>query len=118
MAPVYNLQPIQATEVDGSAELGMEGEALKDLYNKILSFVTRECGLVLEATQRKLAHSSTSQHALDDRPMTDGQRQQFHLLGNVIWDEVWTRLASELGHIIFAGGHPDTFHRVRTEASF
>jgi hypothetical protein len=110
----YHIEPLQSTDL-GLEDLGIEGEALKDLYNKILAFIARDCGPILEAAERKLSRQtgSIASIAIEDAPLEGSSRQQFHVVGNVIWDEVSLRLASELGHVIFASGQPDTFHKVR-----
>jgi hypothetical protein len=80
--------------------LSPRDDPLVELYNKILNFITRECGLILDVTERTLA------------------RAGFNILANVIWEEVANRLIAELGHVIFAAGRPDVFHRVRRASSF
>lgn len=90
---------------------------LAQLYNQILSFVSRECGVLLDVGERTLASPHHNALALRD---TNGEqdtksrsRTGYEILANVVWDEVATRLMSELGGFIFAAGRPSIFHEVR-----
>ena len=102
------------TEVDG------EYEPLRNLYNKILAFIAEDCNTLLDVTDRR--HANTTLAANDmtasirlppsDEQIDTNTPARFQLFVNVIWDELAHRLAAELGHIIFAAGRPDVFHKV------
>ncbi|GAA5926369.1 hypothetical protein JCM1841_006995 [Sporobolomyces salmonicolor] len=87
------------------------------LYNSILSFVSRECGVVLDVAERTLASSAasaSSQLAEEVRKKGDdgaAKVEGFEILTNVILDEVATKLMGELGTVIFAAGRPLVFHQ-------
>ena len=106
----HNGHKSNSTTMPGADHLiqGLSGDPLVDLYNRILLFIRRDCGTILDICERKLASNLNwaSESAIIDPLCT------YNILVNVIWDEVTKRLDSELGHMIFAAGRPDTFHSV------
>ncbi|GAA5885926.1 hypothetical protein JCM5296_007033 [Sporobolomyces johnsonii] len=104
------IDPLPASREGDSAPLAA-------LYNNILSFVSRECGVVLDVAERTLAPpaaSSSSQPAEEMRKKGEdcaAKVEGFEILTNVIVDEVATRLMGELGTVIFAAGRPSVFHQ-------
>ena len=95
-----------------------ELEPLAELYNKLLSFLSNECALVLDVVERTLAVPVMGNGSIA-AVLLAGEKKKVklggvghELLANVIWDEIASRLMSELGHVIFAAGQPSVFHRV------
>lgn len=113
----YIMDPIGSDKDEGGASSDVEQDPLAVLYNKILTFISRDCGLVLDVAERTLAVQppallSNGTKTID---VEDSQRRVgFELLSNVVWDEIANRLMSELGHVIFAAGRPSIFHQVCT----
>lgn len=91
-----------------------EVEPLASLYNKILQFISEECGMILDITERILAESITSTTVVigGKRRVERKVGANFEILTKVIWEEIGGRLMSELGHVIFAAGRPSVFHQV------
>ncbi|KAI5481066.1 component of oligomeric golgi complex 2 [Pseudohyphozyma bogoriensis] len=85
-------------EIPSRDGAGPEEDALRVLYNEILGWISRECGLVLDVTEKM---------------GTDEKKKggRYEILVGVIWEEVAGRLLSELGHVIFAAGRPAVFHQ-------
>jgi hypothetical protein len=96
----YSLDPIETSEA----------EPLADLYNRILRFITQDCGVLLDVAERTLGSTGPSVNLLApaERKKTAG----YEILTNVVWEEIVMRLMAELGHVIFAAGRPSIFHRV------
>lgn len=116
----YSFEPIE--NKDGT------DSPLAKLYNDILAFVSSECGLLLDVGERSLAAvqpvtSVNSSGVLKEsaelatkpsaRPNGQNNKQGYHILANVVWHEIATKLMNELGQIIFAAGRPSIFHEVR-----
>lgn len=71
--------------------IGINTKPLINLYNKILEFVERDCGVVIEVTRDVVG---------------------YEIVGRVVWEEVGGRLGGELGGLIFAAGRAGVFHQV------
>ncbi|KAK4050873.1 hypothetical protein OIV83_003295 [Microbotryomycetes sp. JL201] len=108
----YSYSPLSV-----SASSSTETIALKALYERMLDFVTQDCGLVLQVAESllgpnvptiDLTSSTSSLDGVDD--VATRPKQQYFLLANVLWDEIGNRLMSELGSTIFAAGRPTIFH--------
>lgn len=84
-------------------------DVLVELFNKILAFISKDCAPVLEATERKGALPSGGEQAAR---LSGSDVPTYNVLANVIVDELLNRLASDLGHVIFAAGRPDIFSHV------
>ncbi|KAH8915211.1 COG2-domain-containing protein [Atractiella rhizophila] len=67
------------------------------LYNAVLSYLSSECGRILEVAERKLSGK--------------GGEDEFYILANVLFDEIGKRMMNELGTVIWAPGRPDKFHQ-------
>lgn len=106
----FQVDPIQSTT--GLSASGLD--PLVELYNKTLSFITRDCAFLLDIAERRLAPSTTAAKAdkTDYKDAPDGDERGFHVLANVIWAEVADGLVRELGQHIFASGRTDAFHAV------
>jgi len=115
----YHVEPIGPPQhaEHGASSTG-EIEPLGALYNKLLTFVSNDCSLILDIAERALAvpvPSKTSIAAVllnGSSKKAGAASEGYELLASVIWDEIASRLMSELGHIIFAAGQPAAFHRV------
>ncbi|ORY89153.1 oligomeric golgi complex component, COG2-domain-containing protein [Leucosporidium creatinivorum] len=112
----YIMDPVSASRGDGEASTSNDSELdpLAILYNKILTFISRECGLVLDVAERTVAvqpPASGADGKLGIEADEQKRRVGFELLSNVVWDEIANRLMSELGHVIFAAGRPSIFHQ-------
>lgn len=70
--------------------IGINTKPLINLYNKILEFVERDCGVVIEVTRDVVG---------------------YEIVGRVVWEEVGGRLGGELGGLIFAAGRAGVFHQ-------
>ncbi|KWU42557.1 COG complex component [Rhodotorula sp. JG-1b] len=82
------------------------------LYNRILEFVERECGTVLDVAERVLDSQDDGKNGdagggSDD----DGSIAGFQVLNNVVVDEIAKAITSELGGVVFAAGRPTVFHQ-------
>lgn len=104
----------QASDQGSTGEL----EPLAELYNKLLSFLSNECALVLDVAERTLAVPTVG-NASVVAVLNGGEKKKvklggvgYELLSSVVWDEIASRLMSELGHVIYAAGQPTVFHRV------
>lgn len=96
-----------------------ELEPLAELYNKLLSFLSNECAMILDVAERTLAVPTIGNGSIA-AVFLGGEKKKvklggvgYELLTSVVWDEIASRLMSELGHVIFAAGQPSVFHRVR-----
>jgi hypothetical protein len=98
----YAFEPIETSE----------SEPLADLYNRILRFISQDCGVLLDVAERTLGSTAVVPGLLEEKRKKVG----YEVLTNVVWEEVVMRLMAELGHVIFAAGRPSTFHRVSTPA--
>lgn len=109
----YVIEPVQLQASSNSREAEID-DPLRDLLNKILAFVSKECGLVLDVAERSLATSSSTLVMEKSGGGTDGgeARIGYEMLTNVVWDAIGTRLMNELGSTIFAAGRPTVFHHV------
>jgi hypothetical protein len=142
--PFYIIEPITPPHAAADSDTYIS-DALIDLYNKVLTFISKELGYILEITERRPAQGIRSTMAITG----DGQSQMassgfldkevgdrtipgspstrektlyagsgvankagYEMLSNVVWSEIVKRLMNECGHLIFAAGRPDTFHRV------
>lgn len=98
-----------------------ELEPLAELYNKLLSFVSSECAMILDVAERTLAVPTIGNGSIA-AVFLGGEKKKvklggvgYEFLTSVVWDEIASRLMSELGHVIFAAGQPSIFHRVRLD---
>ena len=111
----YAVEPVGLGKGEGKSEA--EPLPLAVLYNQILTFISRECGLMLDVAERTTFAPPTAPLAVaaigKSAPVEEAkQRAGFELLANVVWEEVANRLMGELGHVIFAAGRPTVFHQV------
>lgn len=119
----YAVEPIGiAKEGDGGWVAGRapgEGELdpLCELYNKLLAFVSRDCGMILDVTERTLAVAPATTLVIGGAADEKKKRAGYEILTNVVWDEIAARLMGELGHVIFAAGRPSIFQQVRIASS-
>ncbi|KAM0790884.1 hypothetical protein ACM66B_004723 [Microbotryomycetes sp. NB124-2] len=109
------------TVPDGSSN---ETRTLKQLYERLLRFVTKDCASFLDIAERVLGPqitvsttdmtssvSSINGNGNGGTEDSSGRmKQQYFLLANVVWDEIGNRLIGELGSTIFAAGRPTVFH--------
>lgn len=98
-----------------SSAITPQHENLRLLYNRILSFIATDCSTLLEVADKQLVLSSENNRLLsngDDTHAHLDTSENYHILANVLWDELAQRLAGELGSIIFAAGNPDYFQAV------
>lgn len=98
----YAYEPIETSE----------SEPLADLYNRILLFISQDCGVLLDIAERTLGRSTVLPGLLEEKRKKAG----YEVLTNVVWEEVAMRLMAELGHVVFAAGRPSIFHRVSPPA--
>ena len=95
-----------------ASSITTQHENLLNLYNRILNFVSTDCATLLDVTDSQLSSTtdlSTKGIMVNGDSATHATNENFHILSNVVWDEVANRLTGELGHIIFAAGNPDYF---------
>lgn len=119
--PFYALEPIRLPKADdsqwvaGTAPGEPEANPLAELYNKLLAFIARDCGVLLDIAERTLAAPppTTLAVALAAAAEEKKKRAGYDILNDVVWDEIANRLMSELGHTIYAAGRPSVFHQVR-----
>ena len=137
--PFYQIDLVHASPSAAATDTFIS-DALVDMYNKLLIFISKELGVVLEITERKPAQgtghagpaareptmsSSTilgqdgdatvpGSPATRERLLSDrnGSKPGYEILSNVVWAEIAQRLMGECGHLIFSAGRPETFHRV------
>ncbi|GAA5969864.1 hypothetical protein JCM11641_008068 [Rhodosporidiobolus odoratus] len=116
--PAYLLQPIEPPA--SSREGGNDSVPLCALYNRILTFISSDCGVLLDVAERNISVSPTPSAGEEKRkgssaPSTeDGSGLPsggYELLSNVILDELVAALVGELGSVIFAAGRPTVFHQ-------
>jgi conserved oligomeric Golgi complex subunit 2 len=82
------------------------------VYNQILRFVERDLVRIMVLAEGVSAtHNDVDPDHIDTDKDTDGNR--FHILSNVIWQEIAHAVTTDLGTIVFASGHPNEFHKVR-----
>ncbi|PWN48134.1 COG2-domain-containing protein [Violaceomyces palustris] len=107
-------------------------EPLLRLYNKILTFVARDCWHICQAADLVSGSSSASKQQQQPKTLSDlnetgngakGSQSwgktggdasnvvECNVFVNVIWDEISTRLTEELGGTIFFVGRTATFYR-------
>ncbi|BGP14663.1 hypothetical protein JCM10213_001627 [Rhodosporidiobolus nylandii] len=113
--PAYRLDP-----VDPPAEGAGDAVPLAALYNRILAFVSTECGGLLDVAERVVGSSALpaptdeKRKALSQPSTEDGSTPAevggFEVLANVVVDSLVTALVGELGSVIFAAGRPSAFH--------
>lgn len=133
----YIIEPIgvnsekEGTWIAGRAPGEKSVEPLAELYNKILNFISKDCGMLLDIAERSLATpsmtlsnnnnnnaSSTGLLAMSlaseelGKTKIRSTNSSYEILSNVVWEEIATRLMAELGHVIFAAGRPSIFHQV------
>ena len=136
--PFYQIDLVHASPSAAATDTFIS-DALVDMYNKLLIFISKELGVVLDITERKPSQASghagptarehmsssvilaqdgdaivpgspaTRERLLADR---NGSKPGFEILSNVVWAEIAQRLMGECGHLIFSAGRPETFHRV------
>ena len=113
----YDFEPV------GDIQDGAQAPVAR-LYNDILAFVSEECGILLDVGERNLAASQPAGPVNGSITMKDEaavktvnrtNKQGYHILANVLWHEIASRLMSELGQTIFAAGRTSVFHEVRFE---
>lgn len=139
----YVMEPVSPPPAAADSDTYIS-DALVELYNKILVFVSKELGYILEITERRpsqgrsgtavgsnndnnMASSGFLERDAGDRtiPSSPSTRERglygtaqssskagYEMLSNVVWNEIAKRLMNECGHLIFAAGRPDSFHRV------
>lgn len=143
--PFYIIEPVTPPPAPTDSDTYIS-DALVELYNKILVFVSKELGYILEITERKLSQgrsniSTTGPNegtlassgflekdngekgilnspSMKERTLYPAQvnnKTGYEILSNVVWNEIAKRLMNECGHLIFAAGRPDSFHRVSFE---
>lgn len=150
--PFYIVEPVTSPPATTDSDTYIS-DALVELYNKILVFVSKELGYILEITERRPSQgrmntftsgggginegtnmassgfidkdtgektilnspSSTRERTL--YPSQNSNKSGYEVLSNVIWNEIVKRLMNECGHLIFAAGRPDSFHRVSPKCS-
>ncbi|KAK4704772.1 conserved oligomeric Golgi complex subunit 2, partial [Phenoliferia sp. Uapishka_3] len=116
--PFYNIEPIRSSTTSNEAT---SSEPLAELYNKILAFVSRDCGMMLDIAERTLSvpppATSLSMVLGGAEEEKKKRRPGYDILSDVIWDDIAGRLMSELGHVIYAAGRPTVFHRNYTLTS-
>lgn len=114
----YIIEPVNLPASPGGRETEFD-DPLRDLLNKILAFVSKECGLVLDVAERSLASSATALVVEKAGVGADGgeARIGYEMLTNVVWDAIGTRLMNELGSTIFAAGRTTVFHHVSCSVS-
>lgn len=134
--PFYLIDPISTPVASNTGGGTYISDALVDLYNKLLVFLSKELGSILEVAERRPTLGSNSEAASTGRPDSPASKEKqlpaagqsmansvvlgnagkagFEILANVFWHEVATRLMAECGHLIFSAGRPEAFHRVRS----
>lgn len=91
---------------------------LECLFENLLDFMedSKGIGLLLEVAEsasHRSRHSATSNtQVLQPLFVSTETSRKYHILSNVVWDEMGRRVCSELSSVIFAAGQPDLFHRV------
>lgn len=124
----YRIEPIYVPASAAGVDTSLS-DALVDLYNKLLTFISKDLGDILDITERKLSVSRDRPQKVDasrmqvfvalgitssvpDASMVEDQpRQGFELLSSVVFAEIAHRLNTELSHLLFSAGRTDTFHR-------
>lgn len=96
---------------------GTDAAPLTALYNRILAFVSHDCGVLLDVAERVLVTQPERRRIDSDGAASkDGEAEKvegFEILTNVLFDEIGTALMGELGGVIYAAGRPTVFHQVR-----
>lgn len=118
--------PFAASHVSGPVHLLDESsDALAKLYNKILRFIERDFGRIMEIAERvSLKAGSTNSQpriALGRYDLGDAQQAfagGFDIMANVVWAEIGRAIMDELGTVVFAPGNPNEFrkHHSTTQA--
>ncbi|GAA5925591.1 hypothetical protein JCM3775_001450 [Rhodotorula graminis] len=125
----YRLEPLAVpspADASSSSSTSTTGAPqLAALYNRVLDFVSTECGVVLDVAERVLADVAVPDPASsgsgsgeaargaegEDEAQDDERVHGFEVLANVVVDEVATALMGELGSVVFAAGRPAVFHQ-------
>lgn len=141
--PFYLVEPVSPPPSHTESDTYIS-DALIELYNKILVFVSKELGYILEITERRPSQgrlnpslsgteANMASSGFIDRDTIPGSpttkernlysnqssgKAGYEILSNVVWSEIAKRLMNECGHLIFAAGRPDTFHRVSPLADY
>ncbi|KAL8293723.1 hypothetical protein RQP46_000424 [Phenoliferia psychrophenolica] len=122
----YALEPIRLPKPDqnrwvaGTAPGEPEAHPLAELYNKLLAFISRDCGMLLDIAERTLAVPPPTTLAVALAVAADDKQKKragYDILTDVLWDEIANRLMSELGQTIYAAGRPSVFHQNYTITS-
>lgn len=100
-----------------ASSITTQHENLRNLYNRILNFISTDCATLLDVADRQLSSPSASDLTskavlVNGDTANNTTTENFHVLANVIWDEIANRLTGELGHLIFAAGNSDYFQAV------
>ncbi|BGP06652.1 hypothetical protein JCM10049v2_002476 [Rhodotorula toruloides] len=94
---------------------GTDAAPLTALYNRILAFVSHDCGVLLDVAERVLVTQPERRRIDSDGAASkDGEAEKvegFEILTNVLFDEIGTALMGELGGVIYAAGRPTVFHQ-------
>ncbi|BGP23394.1 hypothetical protein JCM10295v2_002290 [Rhodotorula toruloides] len=110
--PPYRIEPIA---VPPAHREGTDAAPLAALYNRILAFISHDCGVLLDVGERVLAIPHERRRidaagAASEANETE-KVEGFEILTNVLFDEIGTALMGELGGVIYAAGRPTVFHQ-------
>ncbi|KDQ57488.1 hypothetical protein JAAARDRAFT_177682 [Jaapia argillacea MUCL 33604] len=94
------------------------------LFNRILRFVERDLGRVMDVAERVCVKSGSGSRVgakagsgVADKGLLGGgmseekEREGFEIMANVVWVEIGRAVMDELGSFVFAAGRPDEFRK-------
>lgn len=117
--PFLSNQSVAASNSPYAHLLDDSDDPLANLYNRILRFVERDLGRIMDIADKvsiKTVFTPRGEKVLSVlptlEPASKAGGQGFEFMANVLWEELGKSIMDELGVSVFSAGRPNEFRKV------